>query len=131
MSECILDASALLALIFDEPGRDRVAKTLPGAIVSTINLAEVATRLFDAGIPSDTVLQIFEELQLTVISFEADQALTAAKFREPTRAAGLSLGDRACLSVAHHLRIPVLTADRVWADLAELLSVEVILIRGT
>ncbi|MCK5930959.1 MAG: type II toxin-antitoxin system VapC family toxin [Fulvimarina manganoxydans] len=130
MSECVLDASALLALIFDEPGRDRVARTLPGAMISTINLAEVATRLFDVGIPAETVSQIFTELQLSIVPFDADQAMTAASYREPTRSAGLSLGDRACLAVARHLGVPVLMADRAWSDLAGPLALEIVLIRG-
>ena len=130
MTECILDASALLALIFEEPGRDRVARALPGAFISTVNLSEVAARLIGAGIPGETITQIFGELQLNTVPFEADQAMTAASFREPTRAAGLSLGDRACLAAARHLQVPALTADRAWAGLAKDLSIEVILIRG-
>ena len=131
MSECVLDASALLALIFDEPGWDRVARTLPGAMISTINLTEVATRLYDAGIPSETVSRIFAELQLTVVPFDTEQAMTAASFREQTRAAGLSLGDRACLAAARHLDVPVLTADRAWVNLADPLAIEIILIHET
>lgn len=39
----VLDASALLALLFDEPGAESVAEVIAdGAALSTVNLAEVA-----------------------------------------------------------------------------------------
>lgn len=37
----VLDASAVLALIYREPGHEQVAKILTGAVVSTVNWAEV------------------------------------------------------------------------------------------
>ena len=37
-------------------------------------------------------------------------------FDAPTRATGLSLGDRACLALAQRLRVPAVTADREWAN---------------
>ncbi|WAP66732.1 type II toxin-antitoxin system VapC family toxin (plasmid) [Jiella pelagia] len=129
MADCVLDASALLALIFEEPGRDRVAETVPGASVSAINLAEAATRLLDVGIPRETIMQIFEELQLSVVAVDAEQAMLAADFRAPTRTAGLSLGDRVCMALARHLCVPALMADRQWAEVAEAVSVEVVLVR--
>lgn len=46
-----------------------------------------------------------------------------------TRAAGLSLGDRACLALARRLGVPALTAERRWAEVAGVAGVEVRLIR--
>lgn len=40
-----------------------------------------------------------------------------ALLRPLTKARGLSLADRACLALARRLNVPVVTADREWADL--------------
>ena len=45
MSKVVLDASALLALLNSEPGEEVVAKAIPGAIMSTVNLSEVVAKL--------------------------------------------------------------------------------------
>ena len=43
------------------------------------------------------------------------------------RKVGLSLGDRACLALAEHRRLPVITADRQWRGLD--VSIEVRFLR--
>ena len=105
----------MLAVIFDEPGADRVAAHLPGARISAVNAAEVMTKLVDLGMPEDTVDAIFEGLQLTILPFEMAHARETARLRTLTRAAGLSLGDRACLAVAGQLDAPAFTTDRAWS----------------
>ncbi|BCM87941.1 type II toxin-antitoxin system VapC family toxin [Methylobacterium indicum] len=113
----VLDASAVLAVIFSEAGADRVAGHLPGARISAVNAAEVMTKLVDLGMPEDTVEAIFEGLQLTIVPFEIAHARASARLRPLTRPAGLSLGDRACLAVAGQLGAPALTTDRAWSRL--------------
>lgn len=110
--DVVLDASAILAVIFEEAGSDRVARHLPGAMASTVNVAEVMTKLFDLGMPRETVDDVVAGLQLTVLPFDLDQAGEAARLRLQTRDAGLSLGDRACLAVAKLQGVPALTSDR-------------------
>jgi ribonuclease VapC len=56
-------------------------------------------------------------LDLPVIPFDATQAHRVAALRGPTRARGLSLGDRACLALAAELNAVALTMDRVWTTL--------------
>lgn len=129
MTDVILDASAILALIFEEPGCDQVEAKLPGSAVSTVNMSEVAARLFALGTPEDTVETAIESLQLSIQPFDLDQALVAASLRSITRAAGLSLGDRACLALAKVQQAQALTADRAWADVADATGVNVVLIR--
>lgn len=51
------------------------------------------------------------------IPFTAEQAKAAGNLIAQTRPFGLSLGDRACLSLALELKAPVYTADRSWKDL--------------
>lgn len=125
----VLDASAVLALIFAEPGSTQVEGHLPGAAISAVNIAEVATRLFARGMPEDTINTIIGSLQLSIRPFDHQQALATARLRPATRSAGLSLGDRACLALAGTLQYPALTADKAWSSIADDIAVTVRLIR--
>jgi ribonuclease VapC len=49
-----------------------------------------------------------------VVPFTTDHAASAAALWPRTRAAGLSLADRACLALAGSYGVPALTADRAW-----------------
>ena len=115
MSEAVLDSSALLALLFDEPGADRVAAVLPDAIVSAINLAETATKLRDRGLDEATVRAALAATGVRIVPFSEDLAWIAAALRASTRGAGLSLGDRACLALAIDRGASAYTADQAWA----------------
>ena len=129
VADIVLDASAILAVIFDEPGADRVAPHLPGAMVSTVNVAEVMTKLFDLGMPQETVDAVVAGLQFKVLPFDFDHASDAARLRLQTRDAGLSLGDRACLALAKLHDVPALTADRAWKGLKRLTGAKIEMIR--
>ncbi len=124
----VLDASAVLAAIFDEAGADRVARHLAPdmAVLSAVNLAEVASKLVDCGY-SDTDAKItLGTLKLLVGPFMADTAVATGLLRRATRQHGLSMGDRACLAEAQLRGLRVLTADRAWADLKIDIDIEVI-----
>jgi ribonuclease VapC len=114
----VLDASALLALINSEPGWEVVAATLSKAAISTINLAEVITKMIDIGIPEDDAWAEAADLVPLVIGFGPEQARATAGLRVMTRPLGLSLGDRACLALAQQLDLPALTADTAWRGLS-------------
>jgi PIN domain nuclease of toxin-antitoxin system len=123
----VLDASALIALLFREPGFERVAVAADGSCASTVNLAETLSRFVRDG---QLVATVFENLAIYAIewvNFDEAQAVEAAMLLPETSRAGFSLGDRACLALAIERGLPVLTADRVWAGLG--LPVEVRLIR--
>ena len=122
----VLDSSAVLAMLWGEPGADRVQSALGDSCISTVNVVEVATRLIDRGIGEDSVHMTFESLSIRIVDFDRAQALLAGLLREQTRHAGLSLGDRACLALALNEQAPVLTTDRVWADLNIGANVEII-----
>ena len=127
MSSYVLDASALMALFHHEPGSDKVAQAIEdGAAISTVNLAEVASKLSDLGTPEGRIRDAINVLGLTIVGFDTAFAYSVGLLRPLTRHAGLSLGDQACLALAQHLNLPALTADRAWEDLSLGIVVEVI-----
>ena len=126
MSEVVLDASALIAYMNSEPGQDYVEPYLDNALLSTVNLAEVATRLMERGHQAETILHDIAELGVLVVPFSETQALETAKLRPQTRYLGLSLGDRACLALGLEYGATVLTADKPWQSLPTPHQIEVI-----
>ncbi|WP_420463246.1 type II toxin-antitoxin system VapC family toxin [Candidatus Palauibacter sp.] len=129
LPSALLDASALLALVFEEKGATRVWDAVRrGAAISAVNAAEVASRLGGEGWTREEVEGFFEESSIEVVPFDRPAALLSGSYRQPTRHLGLSLGDRACLATARQLGLAALTADRAWAEL-ELDGVRVICIR--
>ena len=124
-----IDASALLALLFAEPGAELVADAIAGgAVTSAVNLSEVATVLVRHRKDPATILGPVRE-QLAVEPFTDADAMVAAALYPKTTNKGLSLGDRSCLALARRLGVPALTAERVWAELD--LDIDVQLIRGS
>ena len=117
-AEAVLDASAVLAALLNEPGAVRVERALKrGAAMSSVNVAEVAARLSQDGLSSVTVASVVRGLGVEIIPFDRQTALLSGAYRTKTRSQGLGLGDRACLATASSLGLPVLTADRSWTDL--------------
>ncbi len=112
----VLDASALLALLLREPGGERVFAALPSASMSAVNLAEVASKLVDRGMPAHEVRSVLEAVDLDLQSFDPASAYDVGELRRTTRKTGLSIGDRACLALAAKLGAVALTADRAWRD---------------
>lgn len=128
MSRAVLDASVLLAYLNDERGAPAAAEALEGEpVMSAVNVSEVASKLVDVGIGAEAVREMLEGLQIEVVAFDEDAAYEAGALRLATRKAGLSLGDRACVSLGLRLGVPVLTADRGWRNLP--LPVAVVLLR--
>ena len=127
MSDCVLDASAVLAFVNREPGAALVEDAMSVSAISTVNLAEVVTRLVDWGIPIDDARTLIADMRMEVANFDEYFAYRTGEIRTATRRRGLSLGDRACLTLARRLDVPVFTADRSWADLD--IGVEIRLIR--
>ena len=118
MSEAVLDSSAVLALLFGEKGADRVKSVLPGALLSTVNFAEIVSTLCERGMPQDQARLAIEAIGVALVDFGIDQACTTGDLRNRTRSAGLSLGDRACLALAQQKNRPAMTADAAWGQLS-------------
>ena len=127
MTSYVLDASAVLAEVFDEPGADVVYRALEsGAIMSAVNVAEVAAKLDADGWEGKDIPLVFEGID--VVPFDRWHALLSGGYRRTTRQLGLGLGDRACLATALVAQQPALTADRAWMSLA-IQGVEIVCIR--
>jgi PIN domain nuclease of toxin-antitoxin system len=122
----VLDASALLAYMFSEPGRPQVEAELGSSCLSTVNLAEVLGRFVRHGQGSQPVLRQVLASPIEIVPFSDTEAALAASLLPHTQPLGLSLADRACLALALRRGIPVLTADRTWAALNVGVSVQVI-----
>ena len=127
VSKAVLDASAILALINQEPGAHIVAPIVRGALVVAVNVAEVITKLVDYGAGDAEIEEALGGLSFVTVPFDEMLATAAGQLRRRTRAAGLSLADRACLALAASTGLPALTADRIWTTLD--LGVTVRLIR--
>lgn len=122
----VLDASALLAWLFEEPGADVVDPLFPAAVLATVNLAEVWQKLDQHGVDAERALRRTRLLGLRTEPFSDEDAVLAARLWDAGRQVGLSLGDRCCLAVAGRLGGTALTADRSWADLELPVDVHVI-----
>ena len=118
MPRAVLDASAVLAVVLEEPGADVVVEALrSGAAMSTVNVAEVAARLHQDGWSESEVALVFGTLGIEVLPFGPEAALLSGRLRTATRHLGLGLGDRACLATGRVEGCPVLTSDRSWEEL--------------
>jgi PIN domain nuclease of toxin-antitoxin system len=114
MIEYILDSTALIALVGLESGSQRIAQLLRNSAVSTVNLAETANKLLEKGFTEVEVRTSLAKLELKVENWTEDLAYRSAEFTQFNKSHGLSLGDRACLTLAKHLRATAVTSDRAW-----------------
>jgi PIN domain nuclease of toxin-antitoxin system len=122
----VLDSSAVLAVFFNEPGAEIVLRIMRGAQLSTVNLAEVHTRMLESGASPQQAWDWINRLQCEVCFFTDEQARDAAELRSVTRPYGLSLGDRACLALAIDRKAKAYTADKAWKNLSLGIEIEVI-----
>jgi PIN domain nuclease of toxin-antitoxin system len=122
----VLDSSAILAVIFNEPGAEAVIDLLQGGLLSTVNLAEVHSRLVLAGSSSQLAWSRVLSLGCEVCLFDDEQARFTGELIASTRPLGLSLGDRACLALAIQRQAKVYTTNRAWKRLHMEIEIEVI-----
>jgi ribonuclease VapC len=125
-SPIVLDSSAILAVLFQEPGAESVTDLLSGGLLSTVNLAEVRTILTLRRIPPARIRGCIDEMGCEVILFDEEQAHLTGELVAQTHAYGLSLGDRACLALAVERKATVYTTDRAWKSLDLGIPIEVI-----
>jgi PIN domain nuclease of toxin-antitoxin system len=127
----VLDASAIFALLYREPGADKVMDAIQSGIeilVSSVNLCEVATKLASQSHDSAQLSIALAPFLKYVVDFDTRQAIHAGELSRVTRPFGLSLGDRACLALAASRDATAWTTDAVWKKLQ--IGVPVHLLRG-
>lgn len=118
MSNYILDASALLALLNSETGAEVIEPLLTYSIMGTVNVAEVIAELNKKlDISPEESKEMVSIMIDQIIPLEFDQSIEVGRLRKMTQGFGLSLGDRACIALGIKLNLPVYTADRVWKEL--------------
>ena len=122
----VIDSSAILAVLFGEPGRETVVNRLDDYVISAANLAEVITKLVESGYSDDQAERTIDAFLPNVVPLNASIAIETGKLRRSTRRLGLSLGDRCCLATAKENQATAVTADRKWANLDIGCEIEII-----
>jgi ribonuclease VapC len=125
-AEVVFDASAVLAILKREPGAERALAVLDRARISCVNLAEAQSKLVHEGLDKGAAWARINFLGCSAVPFDSDLAYEAGSLIERTKPLGLSLGDRACLSLALARKAKVYTTDRAWAKLKLGIEIEVI-----
>lgn len=113
----VLDTSAVLAIFNQEPGAETIVGIVRQSAISTVNLAEIATKLNQWAVPPEQIMRWVDGLEVEIVAFTEDQAIAVGSLRNLTHERGLSLGDRACLALAQRLSIPAYTSDRKWSEI--------------
>jgi PIN domain nuclease of toxin-antitoxin system len=125
----VLDASALLAMLKDEPGGERIRPVLRSAAMTTVNFGEVVGFYARRGAVEPDIRRLLQRLPVAKIAFDEELAYAVGLLLPQTSAAGLSFADRACLALARRLAVRAMTADRSWSRIATAVGVEIELIR--
>lgn len=122
----VLDATAILAVLFNEPGSEKILPLLQNAAVSAVNLAEVYAQLLRRGVKADLAWKNLQHLGLEVCPFDEVHARLASELAEQAQNSNLAFGDRACLALAIQRRATVHTTSAGWKKLDVRVEVEVI-----
>jgi ribonuclease VapC len=115
-----------MALLRGETGAGKAAAVLDIAVISSVNLAEVQTKLVDAGMSEEAAWRHIAWVGCATVAFNDDHAHVAGSLIRITRPFGLSLGDRVCLALAIERKATVYTTDRLWKNLDLGIDIEVI-----
>jgi ribonuclease VapC len=114
LAEYVLDASALLALLNEEPGAEKVRPLMPRAIIGAVNFCETVQRLRRSGMPLEEAKAVLTPLLLSPVPFDEQLSYVSASIHVKTRDYGFSFGDCACLALALSQHLPAVTAERDW-----------------
>jgi PIN domain nuclease of toxin-antitoxin system len=127
VSKVVLDASAILAIINQEPGHEKLTPAvLAEAVCSTVNLAEVHAKLVSRGWSAGEAWEDATSPIQEAIAFSAEHAQRSGDLVLQCKRLGLSLGDRACLALASTLQCPVYTTDKAWKELKTTVKIYVL-----
>lgn len=128
MDKIVFDASALIALFAKEQGYQLIKQHMKNGVISSVNIAEVYKYCIETqNLSEEDAKMLIQLSDIKIIDFCSAQALISAKIYHKTKAYGISLGDRACLSLAILKHCPIITCDKIWQKLD--LEIEFILAR--
>jgi PIN domain nuclease of toxin-antitoxin system len=85
--------------------------------MSSINVSEVASILLDSEMTVEQVSRAMEPFIDSIIAFDFEYSILCAALKKSTKHLGLSLGDRACISLGIKLGLVIYTADKIWVEL--------------
>ena len=127
MNEIVFDASVMLAMIQHERGTEQVTdEILDRSVASTVNLAEVQSKLVKKGYMPDEAWEDTLSAVKTAEQYTSEHARIVGDLIATTEKYGLSLGDRSCLALAIALKAPVYTTEQVWKNLKVGIPIHVI-----
>jgi len=129
MSEFVLDASALVAMLKQEKGAAKVSKAIASARMSAVNYAEVVSHFAYLGMPPAAIDAMLDPLPIAIVPADQATSRIAGRLRAVTASAGLSLGDRYCLALAQRDGLPAWTGDTQWNLVAGEAGVKIVQIR--
>ena len=129
MASVVLDASAVIAVLRDEPGAEIVIAHAGDALISAVNLQEVVKALLVRGVTIGVARDMIGELHLEVRAHESADAYASAALHDATKQFGAGLGDRSCIALGIASGLPVITTDRNWRKIA-IAGLEVVLARS-
>ena len=112
----VIDASAVLAVLFTEPGAEAATAYCQGAMLSAVNLIEVRDKFARRSGTAEPVADLLYRLGIETVPFTEAQAVIAADLKNRVGKKD-SLADRVCLALAIERGLPVVSADRRWAEL--------------
>ena len=112
----MVDASAVLAWLQDEPGSDEVEALLMEGVIGAANWSEVLQKARQHGQPGELVGRLLASFGLDVVDVTRADAEGAAEMS--IAGAGLSLGDRLCLALGMRLNLAVATTDERWMSVS-------------
>ena len=112
----VIDASAVLAVLFAEPGTEVASGYCRGAMLSAVTLIEVREKFARRSGTAEPVAGLLDRLGIEIVPFTEAQAVIAADLKQRV-GKNDSLADRICLALAIERGLPVVSADRRWAEL--------------
>lgn len=123
----VLDASATLAIVFEEEGAEIAIAESAGALLSAVNLDEVLHKSARRGIAMADVEKQLGKLGVIIVPFDIVQARLSSGLHSRVDRTGTSFADRTCLALGLSTGRQVLTSDGKWLELD--LGIDIRLIR--
>jgi len=112
----VMDASAVLAWVFDERGAATVEEVLSASGISAVNFAEVLHVADSRRYGPDDLEADLAAYGLMLLPFGGAEARSVLDVKRAENRAGisLSLADRCCLATAMVYDVPAVVSDGEW-----------------